>query len=94
VVDGDAIEPPTFTEPARLSDDLRDRHLQLPGPSGPLSRADAPAVGEPEAFYVKGAQVPFMITQSQKEALRNKGFDDNQISNMTPATAHRLLGVK
>jgi len=54
----------------------------------------APAVGEPEALHVKGAQVPFMITQAQKEALRNKGFDDDQISNMTPAKAHDLLGVK
>ncbi|MEO6843169.1 MAG: hypothetical protein ABI192_20685 [Bradyrhizobium sp.] len=47
-----------------------------------------------EAVHGKGARVPFMITQAQKEALRNKGFDDDQISNMTPAKAHDLLGVK
>ena len=54
----------------------------------------AVAVDEPEQLRVEGAQVPFMITRSQKEALRNKGFNDDQISNMTPAQAHRLLGVK
>ena len=60
----------------------------------PLDTSDVPAVGESEKFQVKGAQVPFMITQSQKQALRKMGFDDDQISNMTPAQAHRLLGVK
>lgn len=39
------------------------------------------------------AQVPFMITQPQKEALRTKGFDDDQIANMTPEKAHQLLGI-
>jgi hypothetical protein len=34
-----------------------------------------------------------MITQAQKEALRKKGFDDDQIANMTPEKAHQLLGV-
>jgi|GEM_PF-3772211 len=38
------------------------------------------------------AKVPFMITQAQKEALRAKGFDDDQIANMTPEKAHQLLG--
>jgi hypothetical protein len=37
-------------------------------------------------------QVPFMITQTQREALRAKGFDDDQIANMTPEKAHQLLG--
>jgi hypothetical protein len=50
-----------------------------------LSQAVARA---PEA-----AQVPFMITQAQKEALRTKGFDDDQIANMKPEKAHQLLGM-
>ena len=94
MVGGHGIQLPAFTELARLSEDSRDRQPQLPDPSGPLRISGVPAVGEPGALPVKGAQVPFMITQSQKEALRNKGFDDDQISNMTPATAHSLLGVK
>jgi hypothetical protein len=40
-----------------------------------------------------GGQVPFMITQAQKEALREKGFEDDQIANMTPEKAHQLLGI-
>jgi hypothetical protein len=40
-----------------------------------------------------GAQVPFMITQAQKEALRAKGFEDDQIAHMTPEKAHQLLGI-
>ncbi|UGY13192.1 hypothetical protein HAP48_0031975 [Bradyrhizobium septentrionale] len=41
----------------------------------------------------QSAQVPFMITQAQKEALRQKGFDDDQIAHMTPEKAHQLLGI-
>jgi hypothetical protein len=60
----------------------------------PLRASGAPAVGEPDALHAKGAQVPFMITRAQKDALRKQGFDEDQISNMTPAKAHDLLGVK
>lgn len=94
MVGGDGIEPPAFAELARLLDDLRDRHPQLPDPSDSLPVPGAPAVSEPEKRHVKGAQVPFMITQAQKQALRNMGFDDSQISNMTPGEAHGVLGVK
>jgi hypothetical protein len=41
----------------------------------------------------RSAQVPFMITQAQKEALRAKGFEDDQIAHMTPEKAHQLLGI-
>jgi hypothetical protein len=34
-----------------------------------------------------------MITQTQREALRAKGFDDDQIANMTPEKAHQLLRI-
>ena len=40
------------------------------------------------------AQVPFMITNAQKEALRKMGLDDDQIANMTPERAHELLGIR
>jgi hypothetical protein len=40
-----------------------------------------------------GSQVPFMITQAQKEALRAKGFEDDQIAHMTPEKAYQLLGI-
>jgi hypothetical protein len=39
------------------------------------------------------AQVPFMITLAQKEQLRNMGYSDADIVNMTPEQAHKVLGV-
>jgi hypothetical protein len=39
------------------------------------------------------AQVPFMITQAQKQRLREMGHDEVAIQNMTPEAAHKLLGV-
>ena len=40
------------------------------------------------------AQVPFMITRSQKQRLREMGHDQEAIQNMTsPQAAHKLLGV-
>jgi hypothetical protein len=41
----------------------------------------------------KGGKVPFMITQAQREAVRQKGFEDDQIADMTPEKAHGLLGL-
>jgi hypothetical protein len=38
-------------------------------------------------------QVPFMITQAQKQRLREMGHDEEAIQNMTPEAAHELLGV-
>jgi hypothetical protein len=47
----------------------------------------------PRAAAGAGGQVPFMITQAQKEALREKGFEDDKIATMTPEKAHQLLGL-
>jgi glucose/arabinose dehydrogenase len=47
----------------------------------------------PRSAVGSGGQVPFMITQAQKEALREKGFEDDQIVQMTPEKAHQLLGI-
>ena len=32
-----------------------------------------------------------MITRAQKEALRQRGYTDDQIREMTPEEAHRIL---
>jgi hypothetical protein len=39
------------------------------------------------------ASVSLMITQQQKVALRERGYTDEQIRDMTPADAHRALGL-
>ena len=38
-------------------------------------------------------QVSLMITQAQRAKLREMGHDDETISNMTPAEAHKTLGI-
>ena len=40
------------------------------------------------------AQVSFFITQAQKAQLREKGYSDDQIAQMKPAEAHRILGLE
>lgn len=40
-----------------------------------------------------GGQVPFMITNAQKQQLREMGHDDDAIGNMTPEQAHKALGI-
>jgi hypothetical protein len=37
--------------------------------------------------------VPFMITQAQRQRLREIGHDEEAIQNMTPEAAHKLLGT-
>ncbi len=39
------------------------------------------------------ASVSFFITNKQKAMLREKGYDDQQISKMKPEEAHRILGL-
>jgi hypothetical protein len=34
-----------------------------------------------------------MITLAQKERLRDMGYSDEQIANMTPEQAHQLPGI-
>jgi hypothetical protein len=38
-------------------------------------------------------QVSLMITLAQKERLRDMGYSDEQIANMTPEQAHKLPGI-
>jgi hypothetical protein len=82
--------PVTLIFPASLSSDsyqdLEDRlEIVLRG----LKRRVVPTPMTAES----SAQMPFMITNAQKEALRKKGFSDDQIANMTPESAHQVLGV-
>jgi hypothetical protein len=47
----------------------------------------------PAQYGSKGSQVPFMITGAQKARLREMGYSEGAISEMTPAEAHELLGI-
>ncbi len=59
------------------------------GASPPPSFLSQAAPREPTSV-----QVPFMITNAQKEQLRGMGYDDDRISHMTPAQAHAALAGK
>jgi hypothetical protein len=93
--------PVTLIFPSSLSEDsyqdLSDRiEIVLRG----LKRRSAvrrstleDASKRPDPADHNAGQIPFMITQAQKEALRKKGFEDDQIAHMTPEKAHQLLGI-
>jgi hypothetical protein len=57
--------------------------------------SDLLAEADPDRLIVEvqPAQVPFMITQAQRQRLREIGHDEKAIREMTPEVAHRLLGV-
>jgi hypothetical protein len=40
------------------------------------------------------AQTSFMITLAQKQRLRQLGYSEAAISEMTPQDAHRILGLR
>jgi hypothetical protein len=39
-------------------------------------------------------QVSFFITRAQKAQLRERGYSEDQIAQMKPAEAHRILGLE
>ena len=46
-----------------------------------------------EVPSVAVARIPFMITQAQRARLRKLGRTDDEIKEMTPAEAHRILAA-
>jgi hypothetical protein len=48
---------------------------------------------EPQEDGMPAPTVSLMITQAQKAALREKGYTDEQIRELTPEQAHRALGL-
>lgn len=76
----------------RMTDDeyeaflARNRDRVSIGSDPPRAEAPEPS-GEPPS-----AGVSFMITRAQKEALRRLGYTDEQVREMRPEEAHRILG--
>ncbi|WP_131114362.1 hypothetical protein [Lichenihabitans psoromatis] len=60
-----------------------------------LARTPEPAndTGEPEDPAIEPAAVSLMITRQQRARLRELGWTDDQIREMTPDEAHRHLAV-
>jgi hypothetical protein len=62
----------------------------------PLITADDQTPKQPDNGQpgeTQGSGISFFITQAQKLALRERGFADEEIRNMTPSAAHKLLAA-
>jgi hypothetical protein len=61
----------------------------------PPSPEPASALIEPDATPIddKKVQISFLITNSQKTQLRERGYSDDEIAKMKPAEAHKILGL-
>jgi cytoskeletal protein CcmA (bactofilin family) len=57
-------------------------------PRGPTS------LSQSESHEVKETELSFFITQAQRAELRQRGYSDNDIAQMSPADAYRILGLK
>jgi hypothetical protein len=80
----DARQPGHFeTQPGHMMSTLPKDSLPIDSPLRGES-ADAPASMD---------GIPFMITQAMKAKLRDRGYSDDQISNLTPEQAHAILGT-
>ena len=58
-----------------------------------LGRADDTRPGAQAAPAAASLAVSLMITRQQRSRLRELGFSDEDIRTMTPAEAHRHLGL-
>jgi hypothetical protein len=68
----------------------------------PANLVDSPNIGDHAqrvfetsmaAHKEVGSGVSFIITQAQKDELRQRGYTDQQIRDMKPEEAHRVLGL-
>jgi hypothetical protein len=67
---------------------LRTKPVAPPTPQSNVqdAAAAAPVSSSP--------QVSFFITHAQKAQLRDRGYTDEEIAQMKPAQAHKILGVE
>jgi hypothetical protein len=87
--DGTAPTPPEPPDPPTTVTPVNREMLHLLGYSDEdISRMIAPAPPAP-----RPAGVSLIITQAQREQLRARGYGDEEIRTMTPAEAHRRLGL-
>ncbi|MBV8772325.1 MAG: polymer-forming cytoskeletal protein [Deltaproteobacteria bacterium] len=49
---------------------------------------------ESESHQTKETAVSLLITQAQRTQLVERGYSDDEIAEMVPAVAHRILGIK
>jgi len=90
--------------PEEIDKLIRSLSLQrdlLSGEPESLARSDPPDSATEDSaelteMSVKDeneARFPFFITKRQKTLLRERGYSDQQISQMKPEEAHKILGL-
>jgi hypothetical protein len=60
----------------------------------PIASDPIDPVEETSSASDKSAQVSFFITKAQKLRLHEHGYSDEQIAQMKPAEAHKILGLQ
>jgi hypothetical protein len=84
--------------PAVLDVDVNMREDEAPKPE-PTSQSKLPSAvpakvePDPTSLEDSKVQVSFLITKSQKAQLRERGYSDDDIAQMKPEEAHKILGL-
>jgi len=65
--------------------------LKSPAPPAPVEIDSREPVSSDSD---KSAQVSFFITKAQKTKLHELGYSDEQIAQMKPTEAHKILGLQ
>jgi len=86
------VEAGKLESQLRLTDDEYDAFLATNRERVSINRAPPRSRGSEPPSEPPTASTAFMITQAQKEALRQRGYTDEQIHEMRPEEAHRILG--
>lgn len=87
---GNLRKPATAPQVVRLV----EQPGQSPAPGQDADRTPEPApTPAGPAVAPRGAGVSLMITNAQKDSLRQLGISEEEIRDMTPSEAHRRLGL-
>jgi hypothetical protein len=70
-----------------------DPSISTLSPKRSASLADPPPESLQPPSKARRAHVSLMITQQQKADLRERGYSDEQIRDMKPEEAHKMLGL-
>lgn len=74
-----------------IADMLQPRGREEPPPAEPPPEPPPRPTPPPSSPSTGSEGIPFMITRAMKAQLKERGFTDDQIMNMTPAQAHSHL---
>jgi hypothetical protein len=86
---GDLRKPQPASQIVRLI----DQPGQPAAPGQESNRTPEPPASNGPAPAARAAGVSLMITNAQKDSLRQLGVSEDELRDMTPSEAHRRLGL-